>query len=204
MVTSFLPEDLPSMGALPGVTAANPETDMSALLRFGDQDLTVTAFGTGESFPAVHDWPLQSGVFFSAEHVMRYSQVVVLGQTVVKNLFPRGTDPLGQYVLLGSSPFLVIGVLSGKGLNTRGDDMDDSVWLPYTTAGARIFGQRFFSDFVIRVAPGADMTVVQSELSALLMKRHGKEESTSGTWPTPLPRPMQPRTRSPLFWWRLP
>jgi len=176
MVTSFLPEDLPSMGALPGVTAANPETDMSALLRFGDQDLTVTAFGTGESFPAVHDWPLQSGVFFSAEHVMRYSQVVVLGQTVVKNLFPRGADPLGQYVLIGSSPFLVIGVLSGKGLNTRGDDMDDSVWLPYTTAGARIFGQRFFSDFVIRVAPGADMTMVQSELSALLMKRHGKED----------------------------
>jgi macrolide transport system ATP-binding/permease protein len=107
---------------------------------------------------------------------MRYSQVVVLGQTVVKNLFPRGTDPLGQYVLIGSSPFLVIGVLSGKGLNTRGDDMDDSVWLPYTTAGARIFGQRFFSDFVIRVAPGADMTMVQSELSALLMKRHGKED----------------------------
>jgi macrolide transport system ATP-binding/permease protein len=176
MVTSFLPEDLPSMGALPGVAEANPETDMSALLRFGDQDLTVTAFGTGESFPAVHDWPLQSGVFFSAEHVTRYSQVVVLGQTVVKNLFPRSTDPLGQYVLIGSSPFLVIGVLSSKGLNTRGDDMDNSVWLPFTTAGARIFGQRFFSDFVIRVAPGADMTMVQSELSTLLMKRHGKED----------------------------
>jgi macrolide transport system ATP-binding/permease protein len=54
--------------------------------------------------------------------------------------------------------------------------MDNSVWLPYTTAGARVFGQRFFNNFVIRVTPGADMTVVQSELNTLLMKRHGKED----------------------------
>ena len=176
MVTSFLPEDLPSLRAVPGVAMANPETNASALLRFGDQDLTVTAVGTGESFPDVHDWPPQSGVFFTAEHVMRYAQVVVLGQTVVKNLFPANTDPLGQYVLIGSSPFLVIGVLSSKGLTTRGDDMDNSVWLPYTTAGARIYGQRFFNNFVIRVTPGADMTVVQAELHTLMMKRHGKED----------------------------
>jgi macrolide transport system ATP-binding/permease protein len=176
MVTSFLPEDLPSLGAAPGVAMANPETNASALLRFGDQDLTVTAVGTGESFPDVHDWPLQSGVFFTAEHVKRYAQVVVLGQTVVKNLFPTNTEPLGQYLLIGSSPFLVIGVLSSKGLTTRGDDMDNSVWLPYTTAGARIFGQRFFNNFVIRVTPGTDMTVVQSELHTLMMNRHGKED----------------------------
>jgi macrolide transport system ATP-binding/permease protein len=88
-VTSFLPEDLPSIRGVPGVAMAIPETNLSSLLRFGNQDLTVTAVGTGENFPQVHDWPPQSGVFFSADHVKRYAQVVVLGQTVVKNLFPR-------------------------------------------------------------------------------------------------------------------
>jgi macrolide transport system ATP-binding/permease protein len=44
------------------------------------------------------------------------------------------TNPLGQYVLIGNAPFLVIGVLSSKGLTPRGDDMDNSTWLPYTTA----------------------------------------------------------------------
>jgi len=176
MVTSFLPEDLPSIRSVPGVDMAVPETNLSSLLRFGDQDLTVTAVGTGEDFPQVHDWPPQSGVFFSAEHVKSYAQVVVLGQTVVKNLFPEGTNPLGQYVLIGSAPFLVIGVLSSKGLTTRGDDMDNSVWLPYTTAGARIFGQRFFNDIVVRVKLDADMSVVQAGLHTLLMKRHGKED----------------------------
>ncbi|MGD0591973.1 MAG: MacB family efflux pump subunit [Bacteroidota bacterium] len=176
IVTSFLPEDLLPIGNVSGVAMAIPETNLSSLLRFGNQDLTVTAVGTGEKFPQVHDWPPQSGVFFSAEHVKRYAQVVTLGQTVVKNLFPKDTNPLGQYVLIGSAPFLVVGVMSSKGLTPRGDDMDNSVWLPYTTAGARIFGQRFFNDIVVRVKPEADMSVVQDDLHTLLMKRHGKED----------------------------
>jgi len=176
IVTSFLPEDLLPIRSLSGVAMAIPETNLSSLLRFGNQDLIVTAVGTGENFPQVHDWPPQSGVFFSAEHVKRFAQVVTLGQTVVKNLFPKDTNPLGKYVLIGSSPFLVIGVLSSKGLTPRGDDMDNSVWLPYSTAGARIFGQRFFNDIVVRVKTDADMTVVQVGLHALLMKRHGKED----------------------------
>ena len=176
IVTSFLPEDLLPIRSISGVAMAIPETNLSSLLRFGNQDLIVTAVGTGENFPQVHDWPPQSGVFFSAEHVKRFAQVVTLGQTVVKNLFPKDMNPLGKYVLIGSSPFLVIGVLSSKGLTPRGDDMDNSVWLPYSTAGARIFGQRFFNDIVVRVKPDADMNVVQVGLHTLLMKRHGKED----------------------------
>ena len=176
VVTSFLPEDLPSIRSVPGVDMAVPETTLSSLLRYGDQDLMVAVVGTGEDFPQVHDWPPQSGVFFSAEHVKRYAQVVTLGQTVANNLFPKDTNPLGQYVLIGNAPFLVIGVLSTKGLTPRGDDMDDSVWLPYTTAGARVIGQRFFNNFVVRVKAGADMGLVQVDLHALLMKRHRKED----------------------------
>jgi macrolide transport system ATP-binding/permease protein len=176
IVTSFLPEDLLSIRNVPGVAMAVPETTSSSLLRFGDQDLMITVVGTGEDFPQVHDWPAQSGVFFSGEHVNRYAQVVTLGQTAAKNLFPDGMNPLGQYILIGNTPFLVIGILSSKGLTTRGDDMDNSVWLPYTTAGARIFGQRFFNSFVVRVNPGADMSVVHADLNKLLMHRHGKED----------------------------
>jgi len=175
-VTSFMPEDMSFIDSVPGVAMAVPETESSSLLRFGDQDLTATVVGTGEDFPQVHDWPTQSGVFFSSEHVKRYAQVVVLGQTLVKNLFSENTKPLGQYVLIGNAPFMVIGIMSSKGLSGRGDDMDNSAWLPYTTAGARIFGFRYFNSFVVRVKPGADMTVVQAGLHALLLKRHLKED----------------------------
>jgi macrolide transport system ATP-binding/permease protein len=176
IVTSFLPEDLPFIASVPGVAMTVPETNLSSLLRFGSQDLMVTVVGTGEDFPGVHDWPPQTGVFFSAEHVTRYAQVVTIGQTVANNLFPAGANPLGQYILIGNAPFLVIGVLSPKGSTARGDDLDNSVWLPYTTAGARIFGQRFFQHIIVRVKPGADMSVVQAALHTLLIKRHRKED----------------------------
>jgi len=176
IVTSFLPEDLPFIRSVPGVAMAVPETTLSSLLRFADQDLMVAVVGTGEDFPQVHDWPPQTGVFFSAEHVKRYAQVVVIGQTAAKNLFPTGMNPLGQDVLIGSAPFLVIGILSSKGLTPRGDDMDNTVWLPYTTAGARVLGQRFFNVIVVRVKPDADMTAVETELHTLLMHRHRKED----------------------------
>jgi macrolide transport system ATP-binding/permease protein len=175
-VTSFLPEDLPAIVSVPGVAMAIPETELSSLVRFGGEDLMITAVGTGEDFPQVHDWPVQSGVFFTAEHVMRYAQVVVIGQTVVKNLFPPGANPLGQYVLIGNAPFMVIGALSSKGSTPRGDDQDNTVWLPYTTAGARILGQRFFRHIIVRVKPGANMSVVQAGLRTLLLHRHGKED----------------------------
>ncbi|MCX6551296.1 MAG: ABC transporter permease, partial [Acidobacteria bacterium] len=173
---SFLPEDLPSIALVPGVAMTIPETEQSALLRFGNLDVTVTVVGTGEDFPRVHDWPPQSGVFFSAEHVQRYAQVVTIGQTVARSLFPAGTSPLGQYVLIGNAPFLVIGVLSSKGSTPRGDDLDNSVWMPYTTAGARVFGQRAFRRIVVRVTPGANMSVVDAGLHALLVTRHGRED----------------------------
>jgi macrolide transport system ATP-binding/permease protein len=176
VVRSFLPEDLPSIASVPGVMLTNPETTASALVRFGDVDLTVSATGTGPDFPQVHDWALQSGVFFTADHVTRYAQVVAIGTTVVTNLFPGGTTPIGQYVLIGNAPFMVIGVMSSKGATPRGDDQDNAVWLPYTTAGARIFGQRFFQHIIVRVNPGADMSAVQAGLHALPMTRHGTED----------------------------
>jgi macrolide transport system ATP-binding/permease protein len=176
IVTSFVPEDLPFILSVPGVDMVNPETETSSLVRFGNQDLTVSVIGTGDDFTRVHDWPIQSGVFFSAEHVRQYSQVVTIGQTVAQALFPKKINPLGQYIIIGNAPFLVIGVLISKGSSQRGDDLDNAVWLPYTTAGSRIFGQRFFKNIIVRVKPGADMDLVQEGLSSLLIDRHGKED----------------------------
>ncbi len=176
IVTSFLPEDLPAIADVPGVAMVDPETELSSLLRYGNHDLTVTAVGTAESFPAVHDWAVAEGSFFTADHVKRYAQVVAIGKTIARNLFDPGTSPVGAYVLIGNAPFLIIAVMAAKGSTPRGDDLDNSVWLPYTTAGARIFGQRFFRHVIVRVAPGADMNVVEDGLHALLIKRHRIED----------------------------
>jgi macrolide transport system ATP-binding/permease protein len=175
-VISLVPEDLPAIANVPGVDTVIPETELSVLLRFGNLDLVVTAVGTSENFPRVRNWALHSGVFFSAENVRRYAQVVTLGQTVVKALFPNGENPLGKYVIIGHTPFLVIGIMNSKGLSAKGDDLDNSVWLPYTTASARIFGYRFFKRFNVKVKTGADMGQVEDGIRTLLIHRHRKED----------------------------
>uniref|UniRef100_A0A7C4PKW1 Pyoverdine export ATP-binding/permease protein PvdT n=1 Tax=Anaerolinea thermolimosa TaxID=229919 RepID=A0A7C4PKW1_9CHLR len=175
-VISLVPEDLPAIANVPGVDTVIPETELSVLLRFGNLDLVVTAVGTSENFPRVRNWAPQSGVFFSAENVRRYAQVVTLGQTVVKALFPNGENPLGKYVIIGNTPFLVIGTMSSKGLSPKGDDLDNSVWLPYSTASIRVFGYRFFKRFNVKVETGADMGQVEDGIRRLLIQRHRKED----------------------------
>jgi macrolide transport system ATP-binding/permease protein len=175
-VISLVPEDIPAIASIHGVDMAIPETELSSLLRYGNQDLVITVVGTSENFPKVRNWKPQSGVFFSAEDVRRYAQLVTLGQTVVKALFPNGENPLGKYVIIGNAPFLIIGTMSSKGLSTKGDDLDNSVWLPYTTASTRIFGYRFFKRFNVKVKTGADMGQVEDGIRTLLIHRHRKED----------------------------
>ena len=175
-VISLIPEDVIAVSNVPGVEVAIPETELLSLLRFGNKGLLITAVGTSEKFPVVRNWPMQTGVFFSAEEVQRYAQVATLGQTVVNALFPNGENPLGKYVIIGNAPFLVIGTMTTKGISGGGDDMDNSVWLPYTTAATRIFGYRHFKRINARVKPGADMKITEDAIRALLIQRHRKED----------------------------
>ena len=98
--------------------------------------------------------------------------MVVLGQTVVKDLFPDGTDPLGKYVLLKNVPFQVIGVMSAKGATPYGADMDDIAFVPLTTGQLRLFGQRFLRTITVQVEDTAQIDATQDAVTALLRERH--------------------------------
>ena len=175
-VVTLTPEDLPLLTSLPGVTAAVPETDGTVVLRYGNQDLQLTAVGTSEEFPDVRNWPPQTGVFFTAADVQRYGLVVVLGDSVAQELFPQGEDPLGKYVMVGSAPFQVVGVMSSKGISSRGYDLDYQVWVPYTTASTLLFGRRYFDDVSVKVNGGSAMKQVEKSIHAVLIRNHGTED----------------------------
>ena len=75
---------------------------------------------------------------FTEEDVKRAAKVCVVGKTLVENLFPGGTDPIGKVVRFGSIPMTIIGVLDEKGYNTMGQDRDDLALVPYTTVMKRV------------------------------------------------------------------
>jgi macrolide transport system ATP-binding/permease protein len=171
-VASLVPEDAVFIAALPNVLAAVPELGGSVTARFGNADYQTQATGTAASFPLARNWPVSRGIFFSDADMQSYAAVVVLGQTVADNLFARGVDPIGQYVVLNNVLFQVIGLMAVRGASPQGQDQDDVVLVPLTTGGLRLFGQRFLRSIIVAVKDVESIDQTQDAVTALLQARH--------------------------------
>ncbi len=124
----------------------------------------------------VRDWSLSSGRMFEPDENQQKKKVAVLGQTVVDNLFPDGTNPIGQRIRLGSVPFDVIGVLTPKGQSASGQDQDDVIIVPVKTARSRLFGDKFSATSVqsilVKTTDAKSLYRVQEDVASLLRDRH--------------------------------
>ena len=171
-VASLVPEDAAMIAALPNVLAAVPELGGSVTTRFGSTDYQTQATGTSATYPVARNWPVGRGIFFSAADVQTYAAVVVLGQTVADNLFPKDIDPVGQYVVLNNVLFQVIGLMAVRGASPQGQDQDDVVFVPLTTGGLRLFGQTFLRTITVAVDDVDLIDDTQDAVTALLQSRH--------------------------------
>ncbi len=175
-ITTLTLADAEAILELPNVVAVVPERSGSYKAQYGNIDAQTTVQGVGASMPEVRDWPTSSGSFFTDRDVRSYAPVAVLGQTVVKNIFPYGEDPVGKYVLIKNVPFEVIGVLSGKGASGWGGDQDDAVFIPVTTGLIRMFGMNFISAITVRVDDMSAIKETEQSIKELLLARHRIED----------------------------
>jgi len=171
-IATLVPEDADAITALPNVLAAVPEMNGSATVRFGSSDYQTQIVATSAAYPFARAWPAARGTFFSDADVRSYAAVVVLGQTVVRNLFPAGVDPVGQYVLISNVLFQVIGVMDARGATPWGADQDDALIVPFTTGGLRLLGQRHLRSITVAVDDLTRIDATQDRLDALLAERH--------------------------------
>jgi macrolide transport system ATP-binding/permease protein len=171
---TMTPEDADALATLPNVLAAVPELGGTVTARFGNLDYQTQATATGANFPLARNWPIARGTFFSQSDARSYAPVVVLGRTVVDNVFPDGRDPIGEHLVLNNVLFQVIGVMSPRGASPTGQDQDDTVFVPYTTGSLRLFGQRYLRNITIAVDDVARIDETQTAVTQLLIGRHGK------------------------------
>ena len=122
----------------PAVLAATPEVRGNGQAVFGALNWPTSLYGENESYLQIRERSISNGRMFTASELSGASKVCVLGKTVIKNLFGEGADPVGQVIRFKKIPFLVIGVLDSKGLNTFGQDQDDLILAPYTTVQKRV------------------------------------------------------------------
>ncbi len=138
--------------------------------------LPAQMYGVGEDYLVVRNWPLTSGEFFGDRDIISRNKVCVIGTTLVAHLFPD-TDPIGKQVRIKSIPFKVIGVLMRKGTNLFGQDQDDILVMPYTTARTRLSnstGSNGDTVDMIMVASRSEQTSFQAQQEArsVLAERH--------------------------------
>jgi macrolide transport system ATP-binding/permease protein len=171
-VASLTPDDAHAIAALPNVLAAVPELGGSVTARFGNIDYQTQATSTGAEFPIARNWPVARGTFFSRADVRGYAPVVVLGETVAQALFPGGADPLGRHIVLNNVLFQVVGVMSVRGASPMGADQDDAVFVPYSTGGLRLFGQRYVRNITVAVSDVDRIDETEQAVAVLLAARH--------------------------------
>jgi len=127
--------------------------------------------GVATSYQAIRDWSVATGTFFTDNDVAAMRKVVVLGNTVARNLFPD-TDPVGQQIQLRNVPFTIVGVLATKGQTASGSDQDDVVLVPYTTAQTRLAGFSFIGQILASANSPGDIAAGQEEIRTIMRESH--------------------------------
>ena len=161
---------------IPGVVTASGSMRGVAQIVFGNQNWSTAIQGTMPDYLLIRDWDLDSGRFFTPEDVDGATKVAVLGQTVKESLFGDG-EAIGQIIRIKKVPFTVVGILTRKGQSTWGQDQDDVVLMPLSTAKKRVLGvsqanARMVGVIQIKVTSVDQLTDVQQQVMDLLRQRH--------------------------------
>lgn len=160
----------------------SPTVSNSYQIVNGNQNWRSSVQGVTPEYMAIRSLTVGTGSFITAGDLNSRSRVAVIGTTVATNLF-ASANPVGQNIRINNSPYKVIGVLESKGQSSMGQDQDDVVIVPLTTAQERLMGITYVKAINIQVADAAKMDQVQSEVETLLRQRHriesGKEDDFS-------------------------
>ena len=155
----------------PSVLKSVPEARGNVQVKYANQNTNTTIFGTTPDYPAVRDYSLSDGRFFTDQEVKATKKVAVIGQTTATNLF--GTEsPVGKSIRIKGTKFEVIGLLTPKGAGGGFQDPDDQIMIPISTAMRRILGVTNIRSISLEGKSAELMTQATDEVTQLLRKRH--------------------------------
>jgi len=127
--------------------------------------------GVSTDFQTIREWQMQSGTFFTDNDVRASRKVAVLGSTVANSLY-QGGDPVGSQIQIRNVPFTIVGVLAPKGQNAGGQDQDDVVLVPYTTAQNRLSGNTRIGQILVSATSPDAIPAAQDEVRAIMRESH--------------------------------
>ncbi len=159
---------------LPAVRFSAPSIRSTSPVVYGNQNWSTIIQGLTPEFFEIREWGLSAGRYFTTAEVEAAAKVAVLGQTVADNLF-GDESPIGKSVRIKRVPFTVIGLLERKGQSIQGQDQDDTVAVPITTAQRKLFGSAHIGTvgvIIVQAVDGDSVKDAERQVNELLRQRH--------------------------------
>ena len=158
------------------VQASAPQLRGTGQVVAGNTNWSTVFYGITPEYFEVRNWVIGSGRGFETADLTGSAKVALLGETVARNLF-GDADPVGQVIRIRKVPFVVVGTLEPKGQSLMGQDQDDVILMPISSARNRVLGgnlakQRAVGPIYVKIREGADMAEAESQIRTLLRQRH--------------------------------
>ena len=159
------------------LSGSSPNVSSSGQLVAGANNYPSSVSGVSMDYLTIRQLTVEQGEMFTENDIRTAAKVCVIGKTIVDNLFPDGSDPIGKVIRCNQIPFRVIGVLKSKGYNSMGMDQDDVVLAPYSTVMKRLLAQTYLSG-IFASALTEDMTdEAVDEITTILRREHKLKET---------------------------
>lgn len=162
---------------VPTVKTVAPMVRGSGQLIFGNKNWSSSILGVTPEYQEAQEWRIKGGRWFNDQETRAAAKVALVGETIIENLFEPDENPIGQVIRIKRVPFTIVGTLVAKGETPRGTDMDDTVFVPLSTAKKRLVGGRRLSGKLVNVlfvksvsAAAVDDTI--RDMTNLLRQRH--------------------------------
>ena len=157
-----------------GVLALAPYSAESKQVTYGNQNWSTSIGGTTNEYLFIRNYEIESGRGFIQEDIKSGTKVAIIGQTVATELF-GDVDPINKTIRIGNIPFKVVGLLKSKGSSGMGQDQDDLVFIPSTTAQRRVVGTDFpgtVSMITVKAQNDQVLSIAQEDITEILKSRH--------------------------------
>ncbi len=157
-----------------GVLAVAPYSSQTQQITYGNQNWSTSVGGTTEPYFLIRNYEIESGRGFLPEDNKNSTKVAILGQTVASELF-GDVDPINKTIRIGNVPFKVVGLLKTKGSSGMGQDQDDLVFIPITTAQRKVFGTDFpgtVNMIAVKAQNDQVINMMQEDINDILVNRH--------------------------------
>ena len=159
------------------LSGISPNVSSSGQLVAGANNYPSSVSGVSMDYLTIRQLTVEQGEMFTENDIRTSAKVCVIGMTIVDNLFPDGSDPIGKVIRCNQIPFRVIGVLKSKGYNSMGMDQDDVVLAPYSTVMKRLLAQTYLSGIFASALTEEMTEEAVDEITTILRREHKLKET---------------------------